>query len=520
MWEWTDYKLGIFTSTYRKVETNLCECVNFATLNFKGKTGVQELFAGIFVFLQYERKKSYMRKTVIWVLACIWALPVWAEGYQVNVLSAKQTGMGHVGTGMKLGAESMHFNPAGLVYLNQHMDLSVGISAVGAKAKYSHDGYTAETNNPLSTPLYAYAGYKIYDNLAAGISLTTPYGNALKWPKNWAGVNLIQDISLKSFVLQPTMSYRINDKLSVGVGLMLAVGNVKLSRALMSAADFQTIGGLIGRLPDAVISPQEKAYITGIIRDTKVPPAAATLEGKAHVRAGFNIGVLYDISEKVSVGLSYRSKIKMKVKEGEAKLDYANRTIEELMGVLGQKIPQLAVPKYDQGTFHAQLPLPSNTTLGVSYRPTARWELALDLQYVGWNAYDSLNVYFNEEELGISPIKAKKDYRNTIIVRAGAQYKTTDRLFLRAGLYFDESPIRKNNYNPETPGMNKLGMSAGCSFEPYKNLQIDFAFLYIQGIGRDGSYTSKNIVTGQEEKFDGHYNSSAITASLGLAYKF
>lgn len=191
------------------------------------------------------------------------------------------------------------------------------------------------------------------------------------------------------------------------------------------------------------------------------------------------------------------------------------------MGTLGKLAPAFAVPKYDQGSFRAELPLPSNTTLGVSYRPTDRWEMSLDLQYVGWNAYDSLNVYFNEEELGINPIKANKDYKNTIIARIGAQYKATDRLDVRAGLYFDQSPIRKNNYNPETPGMNKIGMSAGLSFEPYQNLQFDFAFLYIQGIGRDGSYTYNNIVIPtQIDTFSGHYKSNAFTASLGISYKF
>lgn len=459
-----------------------------------------------------------MKKLMIWALAFVLSSSAFAEGYQVNVLSAKQTGMGHVGTGMKLGAESMHFNPAGLVWLDNHMDISVGVSAVAAKAKYSHDGYSAKTDNPLSTPLYAYAGYKIYDNLAAGISLTTPYGNGLKWPKNWAGVNLIQDISLRSYVLQPTVSYKITDKLSIGVGLMLAIGNVNLSRALMSTADFQMIGTIIGQLP---LPEEQKKYFVETIRDNKFPPASATLDGKAGVRAGFNVGVLYDISDKVSVGVSYRSRIKMRVKEGNASLDYANRTVEELMGALGKLAPMFAVPKYDQGTFRAELPLPSNTTIGVSYRPTDRWQLALDLQYVGWNAYDSLNVFFNEPELGISPIKAKKDYKNTIIARIGAEYKATDRLDVRAGLYFDQSPIRKNNYNPETPGMNKIGMSAGLSFEPYKNLQFDFAFLYIQGIGRDGSYTYNNIVIPtQVDTFSGHYTSSAITASLGVSYKF
>ena len=126
-----------------------------------------------------------MKRLVIAVLASILSMTVFAEGYQVNLLSTKQTGMGHVGTGMKLGAESMHFNPAGLVFLRTNMDFSLGISAIMAKAKYSYDGYSAKTDNPVGTPLYAYAGFKIYDNLAAGISLTTPYGNSLKWPKNW-----------------------------------------------------------------------------------------------------------------------------------------------------------------------------------------------------------------------------------------------------------------------------------------------------------------------------------------------
>ena len=352
-----------------------------------------------------------MRKLVIGAIACILGIPVFAEGYQVNVLSAKQTGMGHVGTAMKLGAESMHFNPAGLVWLDNHMDISIGISAVSSQAKYSHEGYSAKTDNPLSTPLYAYVGYKIYDNFAAGISLTTPYGNSLKWPKNWAGVNVIQDIKLRSYILQPTLSYKITDKLSVGVGLMLAIGNVNLSRALMSTADFQMIGTIIEGLP---LPEEQKKYFVETIRDNKFPPASATLNGHAKVRAGFNIGILYDVSDKVSIGLSYRSKIKMRVKEGDATLDYANRNIEDLMGTLGKLAPAFAVPKYDQGSFRAELPLPSNTTLGVSYRPTDRWEMSLDLQYVGWNAYDSLNVYFNEEELGINPIKANKDYKNTI----------------------------------------------------------------------------------------------------------
>ncbi|WP_059025501.1 OmpP1/FadL family transporter [Gabonibacter massiliensis] len=461
-----------------------------------------------------------MKKFFVFVFVCICSLSSFAEGFQVNLLSTKQTGMGHVGVAMKLGAESMHFNPAGLVFMNQAVDLSIGMSAVMAQAKYSSDGYSVKTDNPVSTPIYAYAGFRIYDNLAAGIAFNTPYGNSLKWPKNWLGANLIQDISLKAYVIQPTLSYKIMDGLSVGFGLQLAFGEVNLSRALLSVNEFQTVGKMIESAP-LPIPDEQKETIVQLIKGTKVPPAYARLDGKAHVRVGFNVGVMYEPCEKVTIGFSYRSKIEMRVKEGEAELTYANQNIENLLGQLGAIVPDLSIPKYDQGTFHAELPLPSNTTLGVSYRPTDRWELALDLQYVGWQAYDSLNVYFNEAELGIKPIKAQKNYKNTMIYRIGAKYKTTDRLDLRAGIYYDQSPIRKNHYNPETPGMNKLGLSAGLTFSPYKNLEIDFAFLYIQGFSRHGNYTSQNVVIpGQKDVFSGKYKSTAFSPSLGIAYRF
>lgn len=458
-----------------------------------------------------------MKKFFLSLLAAITLLPVFAEGYQVNVLSTKQTGMGHVGVGMKLGAESMHFNPAALVFMNHAFDFSVGVSAVSAHAKYSHDGYSEKTENPLSTPLYAYAGFKVYDNFAAGIALTTPYGSSLKWPRDWKGSNLIQDIALRSYVLQPTFSYKITDKLSIGAGLDLAIGNVKLSRALFSPAEFQDLGNaLTGVVPESMIK---------LIRQYEgVVPVSATLDGKAKVHAGFNVGVMFDVSEKVTVGASYRSKIKMKVKEGNAEMNYVSRKVEELFITLEQAAAgspkPIRVPPMNEGTFKAELPLPSNTTLGVSYRPTNRWELALDLQYVGWHAYDSLNVQFTQNVLNGYSIKAEKDYKNTIIARVGAQYKTTDRLDLRAGVYFDQSPIRSGNYNPETPGMNKLGLSAGLTFEPVNHLQIDFAFLYIQGFSRNGSYNLTNVITGADEVFAGKYKSNAITASLGIAYRF
>ena len=53
-----------------------------------------------------------MKKLFLVLAAAAIASGAYAEGYQVNNMSAKQTGMGHVGTAMKLNSESIFFNPA------------------------------------------------------------------------------------------------------------------------------------------------------------------------------------------------------------------------------------------------------------------------------------------------------------------------------------------------------------------------------------------------------------------------
>ena len=163
-----------------------------------------------------------MKKVI--ALACLSMLPmtyVAAEGYQVNAQSTKQAGMGHVGVAMKLGAESMHFNPAGLAFMENKIHLSAGVSGVFSKGKFTDGDYVQRPDNTPSTPLYVYAGFKIYDNLAAGVSVTTPYGSSMNWGKDWKGAHLVQDIALKAFNVQPTVSWKITDRLSVGAGLMM-----------------------------------------------------------------------------------------------------------------------------------------------------------------------------------------------------------------------------------------------------------------------------------------------------------
>ena len=422
-----------------------------------------------------------------------------SEGYQVNLQSTKQAGMGHVGTAMKLGAESMHFNPAGLSHMDKTIDLSGGASFIMSNVDYtSPDGKNVSTDSNPSTPLYLYAGYKILDDLAAGISVTNPYGSGLKWPSDWLGAHHVQEISLKTFSIQPTVSYKfLNDRLSVGAGLMIMTGDVSIGRALMPSG-----------WGAAVIAYPQLAPLAQMYPD--VVPVQAELSGKAKVGLGYNVGVMFDITKQWTVGASYRSEVKMKLEEGTADVAYANSTIE---GAISPMFSPL-----ESGTFAASMPLPANLTVGLAYKPTTKLILSADFQYVFWSAYERLDFEFSPAPLSAYNSSSVKDYSNAFAVRLGGQYNVISCLDVRLGAYFDKTPVNDEYYSPETPGADKIGVTAGLSFYPIKNLAIDASFAYVHGIEKENvSCPDPMSATG---KFSGSYQPTALMPSVGVAYKF
>ncbi len=423
-----------------------------------------------------------MKKLISVFFTCL-AVYAYGEGYQVNLQSARQAGMGHTGTGLALGAESMHFNPAGLAYLRGPVDLSAGVSGVAATVKYTDptDGYTAKTDNPVSTPLYAYAGFRILqDKLVAGVSLTTPYGSTIDWGSDWRGANVVQDISLRAFIIQPTVAVRVVDGLTFGAGLMIGTGSFDLSRA---------------PLPYNLMNLSPDQY-----------PVSLRLKGKAQTVYGYNLGLMYRLCKKWSFGVSYRSKMMAKVDSDDATISYANATAQAALSPM--------VGPYQNAHFTTELPLPSNFNVGIGYRPSAKWLVAFDLQFVGWKAYKDLAFNFTSPQT--NPSVTVKNFRNTVISRLGGQYTFNDWLDLRAGIYFDQSPVPHNLLYPDTPGTNKLGYCAGASFRVLKNLSLDITASYVQGMPiTDATCPAPTSVT-PTATLSGDYKCHSWTGVFGI----
>ncbi len=487
-----------------------------------------------------------MKKILLSLAALCLTTGAFAEGYQVNNMSAKQTAMGHVGTAMKLNSESIFFNPAASVFQKSKFDISVGFTGILSSVRFRHNptmenGYKSgelqKSDNGLSTPVHAYFNYKPSDRWAIGLGFYVPDGSAMKWGDNWTGAHLVQEINLASYTVQPTVAFKITDKLSIGVGATITWGNFDLSRALMPVGQGnKMVAGMIRKyasenLPAGhpMAGPAEQIAQEFETEYNDIAIVSAKLQGDANVAVGVNAGIYYDINDRWSVGMTWRSRMNMKVDRGTAAMRFGNQKIANYVAML-EKMPNNPIskvlPAMDKGTFRTELPLPTNVTWGISFRPNSKWELAADLQWVGWSAYKDLTVTFNEPELGIAPIYSVKNYSNTVAYRVGAQYTPSKLLTVRLGAYVDESPVSSDYLNPETPSMAKLTYTTGFSLRPTKGMSIDVAYAYVTSCDpeRTGSYPIYDYKNPNPEQptsvFTGNYSLHANVFSVGMNFSF
>jgi len=403
-------------------------------------------------------------------LICVMAISsfAFAGSFQVGLQGQKQTGMGLIGTGFTVGPSSVFFNPGSLVFLEGNLQLSAGISPIFSSVAFRKEApsvYHAATDNPMGTPFSLYAAGKLNDKLSLGLGVYTPFGSSTVWEDDWAGRYLIQNISLMSVYVQPSLSYKISDKWGFGVGLVYAYGKVELEKAIPVSGQDGTEG-------------------------------QASLEGST-TALGFNAGLSFRPSEKLELGLTYRSTVTMEMEEGDAKFT--------VPASLEGNFPP-------ENTFNASLPLPGSVNLGASYQITEKFRAGFDFHYVFWSEYDSLNLDFTQNTPALDDSKNPRLLKDNFIIRVGGEYTLSDKLIVRAGAYYDSPAVEDDYYSPETPDAIKIGLTTGLTYRPMEKLDVDLSFLYVLGVERDVTYAPAD--------FGGTYKYNAVIPGIGFSYRF
>lgn len=404
------------------------------------------------------------RLMLAFVLAGIALTQAWGGGFQLNEHGARAMAQAGAFTARANDPSAMYFNPAGLAWQDMPAFYG-GVTAIIPTVSFYgplQDNTNQKTEAPAQffNPINFYFAYPALDRLHMGVSVNNPYGLGSKWPDNWVGRYLTTNVNLQTYFINYSASYKISDDLAVGAGFSYVLGNVTLDRAV--AIPLQGPAG----------DPRVHLDLSG-------------------TSAGWNVGALYKLTDRISIGATYRSKVTMDA-NGTAAFN-----------------PYYATLHLPQGNVAASITLPATGYLGVAYVVNDDIQIEADYQYIGWSSYNQLAFTFQADG---STVIQPKNYKDTYILRLGGEYKFNDDLRLRAGYYYDHSPVDAAYVDPMLPDANRSGLNVGFGYNFTKHFNVDVAYLFILFNERKAENTVIN--------FDGTYHTRVNLIGVDLGYTF
>ena len=391
---------------------------------------------------------------------------LFSQGFQVNFQGQKQQGMGGAGNALPLDAASVFFNPGSVAFLKEN-SVNAAFTPTFANTLFEDANTTSigRTNSPMGTPFSAYAVYRKNENskFFYGLGIYTPFGSTIQYEDGWTGRFALTKLQLKSIFFQPTISYKLNNKIGLGAGFVYSTGNVNLQKDI----PVQDANGTYGH---------------------------AELNGKAS-GFGFNVGLFVQATEKLNLGVSYRSQVNMAVAEGTATFT----------------VPSSLATNFPNGTFSSALPLPQVATLGLAYKLNEKWAFALDVNYVGWKAYDTLSFDYAQNTTSLVDTKSARNYKNTFAFRFGTNYAISTNWDARIGLAYGITPVQSGYVTPETPDANRVNYTAGLGYKMGEHFQLDASIFFTH---------LKRTDTNLETNLSGTFTTNVIAPGLAIIYKF
>lgn len=392
--------------------------------------------------------------------------------------------MGHIGTGLALDQGSMFFNPGALAFVRER-GVTLGAAAAIARTAYRNDatGQNFSFKHTTATPaqLYAAFGPKGTDGKpgkwAAGIGIYTPFGATLDYGSGWTGRYSLTKIALLSGFIQPTFSYQVTEWLGIGAGFVYGLGYVDLRKDIPLTNQQET---------NANIKLESESAATG---------------------TGFNAGIYLKPTQMLSVGISYRSQVNMKVKGGTVTLN---------------NIPGAAPVRaaFTAKKFDATLPLPATTSIGIGFTPTEKLTVGADVNFTQWSTYKSLDFAFDGNVGGSTTSTSVRNYKDSFAFRLGGQYRVMDALTLRLGGYFDQTPVRDGYITPETPDANRLAGTTGASIHIGEHVDIDLAYEFLAFKQRTQTQAELEANNVAVDRVAGTFQTYISVVGAGLNYKF
>ncbi|KAF0844182.1 long-chain fatty acid transport protein [Methylovorus glucosotrophus] len=400
-------------------------------------------------------------------------LPSAAHGAGFSLIEQSVSAMGNAYAGAAAGAEdatTVYFNPAGMVYLPQSQ-LVVGAHAIRPSGHFNNEGSVSALGRPGTgeggdlgswavVPNFYYS-HVVTPDIRIGIAVNAPFGLKTEYDKDWIGRFQAVKSELKTYNINPAVAFRVNDRLSLGLGVSVMYADAELTRAV----------NLVTSESTANISGDDWGY-------------------------GFNLGAIYQPASDTRIGLTYRS-----------------RVVQHLEGTVkfGQALAA------NNGKISANLDLPESLSLSAVHHVNEQWELLGDISWTRWSQFNELRILnSNGTVLSLTP----ENWRNTMRYSIGVSYRYNPQWKLRAGLAYDEEAMNERDRTTRIPGNDRLWLTlgAGWAFSEKDRLDVGYAHLFLRDARIDDNQSSASA--GFNGRITGSYDSDVNIVSVQWSRRF
>jgi long-chain fatty acid transport protein len=395
--------------------------------------------------------------------------PAFASGYRIPEQSTNSVALSNAYVANTPGADASYYNPANMSWLEEGWHSELSLTYINLASIEYTDNNSSARSGSSRTENFALPEFHLvsplYNNFRFGLSLVYPYGLSKRWEAPYPRMTS-EEFTLKTYELNPNLSYQVTNTFSVAAGVRAIYSEGKVKST-------DTLGTL------------------GLAR--------RDLEGSA-TDYGYNLAATYKPVSNLSLAATYRSKVNLEI-EGDATLGIGGATV------------------YNNRYAEVMVPAPAVLTLAAAYTFDATTvEFTYDKTY--WSAYDKLDFNYDVSLLTINATlyslfdaPGTKNWSNTDAFRLGLTHKLNTRWTVMTGFAIDKNPIPDETLGFELPDSDATIYSVGARYQVTDTLQVGAAYLYDDKENR----TVASSVPKPNGTFD---NAAAHLLNIGLQYRF
>ena len=418
------------------------------------------------------------------ILSTALSTAAFGSGFALNEQSARLIGQAFAGRASDAdNASTLVTNPAGMSLL-KHAEASLGASFVDASSDISNVSSTlttplgttnfSGTNDgdmiPFTTIPFGYYVQPLDDKLAVGFGVYAPFGLATEHEDEFQGryFGTVSDIQVVTF--QPTISYKLSDNLSVGLGITYNRFDGKLERATYT-------GGT-----DAVskVKGDDDAW-------------------------GYNIGAIYEFNPDTRVGITYYSKVKYTL---DGHTDIRNFPVA----------PGISTSLRFDATLDVETP--DRIDVGLTHKLTPQLTLHGQIARTNWKTMDEIRVENETSNPVLATTVEPLDWDPSMLYALGLSYKLNPQWTVRGGIAFDEQPIPNETRSVRLPAGDREIFSLGTTWSPMQSVDIDLSYMYIKEDDVTVNQQTATLVGGFPIRYSAKFENEINILSLQGTWKF